>query len=175
MKKKINLDDQSLWQDIDWDEAEVPEALKKTDAQVNIARANRLKANNPEFKEKISQSRIGKKLTSETIEKLTIKATGKEHTEQTKQKISKKLMGENNPMYGKQFSDEHLKKMSDGHKNRIVSDETRLKVSIAKLGKKRPDNKQKMLNLPKVSCPHCGKIGQEKVMKRWHFDNCKHK
>lgn len=23
-------------------------------------------------------------------------------------------------------------------------------------------------------CPHCGKIGQYRAMKRWHFDNCKH-
>ena len=25
-----------------------------------------------------------------------------------------------------------------------------------------------------VSCPHCGKIGQQAAMIRWHFDNCKH-
>lgn len=27
----------------------------------------------------------------------------------------------------------------------------------------------------KSTCPHCGKIGQTRVMGRWHFDNCKHK
>ncbi len=25
----------------------------------------------------------------------------------------------------------------------------------------------------KITCPHCGKIGSEVNMKRWHFDNCK--
>lgn len=30
-------------------------------------------------------------------------------------------------------------------------------------------------NLMKVSCPHCGKTGQLRVMKRWHFDKCKSK
>ena len=25
----------------------------------------------------------------------------------------------------------------------------------------------------KVSCPHCGAVGGEGIMKRWHFDNCK--
>jgi DNA-directed RNA polymerase subunit M/transcription elongation factor TFIIS len=25
----------------------------------------------------------------------------------------------------------------------------------------------------KVTCPHCGKVGQMMVMPRWHFDNCK--
>ena len=24
-----------------------------------------------------------------------------------------------------------------------------------------------------ASCPHCGKEGQYRAMKRWHFDNCK--
>lgn len=28
-------------------------------------------------------------------------------------------------------------------------------------------------NRPKVECPHCGKIGQQNQMKRYHFDNCK--
>ena len=26
---------------------------------------------------------------------------------------------------------------------------------------------------PIVTCPHCGKIGDNSNMKRWHFDNCK--
>ena len=24
-----------------------------------------------------------------------------------------------------------------------------------------------------VECPHCGKVGQARTMKRWHFDNCR--
>lgn len=27
---------------------------------------------------------------------------------------------------------------------------------------------------PKVTCPHCGKVGSPNNMVRWHFDNCKH-
>lgn len=29
------------------------------------------------------------------------------------------------------------------------------------------------LNMPKCTCPHCGKSGSLGNMKRWHFDNCK--
>lgn len=29
------------------------------------------------------------------------------------------------------------------------------------------------LNKNRVTCPHCGKIGQEAAMYRWHFDRCK--
>ena len=28
---------------------------------------------------------------------------------------------------------------------------------------------------PKVTCPHCGKMGANNVMSRFHFDNCKFK
>jgi hypothetical protein len=34
-----------------------------------------------------------------------------------------------------------------------------------------PDN---AINL-QVTCPHCGKAGQKRIMARWHFDNCPHK
>ena len=29
--------------------------------------------------------------------------------------------------------------------------------------------------LQKTKCPHCNKTGSYVAMKRWHFDNCKHK
>lgn len=28
--------------------------------------------------------------------------------------------------------------------------------------------------MPTITCPYCGKVGDEANMKRWHFDNCKH-
>ena len=28
-------------------------------------------------------------------------------------------------------------------------------------------------NNSRVTCPHCGKIGQKRAMKRWHFEKCK--
>lgn len=28
-------------------------------------------------------------------------------------------------------------------------------------------------NNSQAACPHCGKLGQYRAMKRWHFDNCK--
>lgn len=30
-------------------------------------------------------------------------------------------------------------------------------------------------NPPKIICPHCGKIGANAIMRRWHFDKCKQK
>ena len=38
------------------------------------------------------------------------------------------------------------------------------------LGKNNPNK-----NMPKITCPHCGKTGGRNLMKRYHFDNCKFK
>lgn len=35
--------------------------------------------------------------------------------------------------------------------------------------------KQKGVKRPIVTCPHCGKQGADRIMGRWHFNNCKHK
>jgi hypothetical protein len=43
------------------------------------------------------------------------------------------------------------------------SDDTKLKMSLAKKG----------MQQPIMECPHCKKIGKSNAMKRWHFDNCK--
>lgn len=49
---KIDLNDPKAWAEVDWNEPEVPALLKKTDASVNRARANRLRAMNPESRER---------------------------------------------------------------------------------------------------------------------------
>ena len=46
--------------------------------------------------------------------------SGAHHTEETKEKISEKLKGENNPMYGKQLSEEHKQKLSESHKGKLA-------------------------------------------------------
>lgn len=54
------------------------------------------------------------------------------------------------------------------------------KVSAAQKGiPKSEEHKKAMRNRPQdttiLTCPHCGKIGDYKNMKRWHMDKCKHK
>lgn len=197
MSKKINLQDSSAWQSLDWDEKEVHPELKRTDAQVNRARANRLKANNPEFIEKFqgeNNPNYGKRGELNPI-------YGKpghliSHTEETKLKMSKSHLGEKNYMYGKTHSPASKKKISEsqsGEKSawygKHHSEETKLKQSLAAKGKlKSEEHKQKLSESKKgktaynkgiarsiVQCPHCGKEGGEGIMHRWHFDNCKHK
>lgn len=60
------------------------------------------------------------------------------------------------------------------------SDETKRKMSLAKLGKKRSDEAKRKQSesmqgykYMQVQCPHCNKLGAGGSMKRWHFNNCK--
>jgi hypothetical protein len=36
------------------------------------------------------------------------------------------------------------------------------------------EGKCNLSNKPIITCPHCGKVGDNSNMKRWHFDKCKH-
>ena len=54
------------------------------------------------------------------------------------------------------------------------SDETKLKISEASLGKaKSPEHVQSFRNI-QLTCPHCNKSGGMGLY-RWHFDHCRNK
>jgi hypothetical protein len=58
MNKRIDLNDPTAWSEIDWSDPVVPDALKKTDQQVAVSRANRLRIRSDAEKEKSSLSNI---------------------------------------------------------------------------------------------------------------------
>lgn len=102
--------------------------------------------------------------------------TGLKHTDEAKRKIGVRHSQESydrGAQVRKQyypFSEQHIKNMSKarkGNKNPMFgqrhSQETRDKISKTRL------------SLPKITCPHCDKVGDSTNMKRWHFDNCKFK
>ena len=70
-------------------------------------------------------------------------SVGYKHTKETLLKIS----GENNPSFGKKLTDEHKLKCSEALKGRLVSEETRLKISIAQKGVKRGPSKKRGITL----------------------------
>jgi len=122
--------------------------------------------------------------------------SGRIVSEEVRQKISKANKGKKHGPH----SDEIRKRISDGiqkfnrtHK-RMVSDETRKKLSSIRSGVPRPDVSKALKGKPKppgfserlsasktgvprmkMTCPHCGKVGGAGNMNRWHFDNCKNK
>lgn len=125
----------------------------------------------------------------------------KRHSEETKQKMSeshkvenipteiRKKMKENNVKYwsGKKLSDEHKMNMSKSLKGRISpmrdkhhSDDTKCKISKSLKGFRHSEESKKKMSEsrmgkkhPKVKCHHCNKVGGNRNMKRFHFDNCK--
>jgi len=63
---------------------------------------------------------------------------------------------------GKKHTEESRKKMSSALKGKPKSESHKLSM------KNRPQDTKKL------TCPHCGKIGDYKNMNRWHMDRCKH-
>ena len=127
----------------------------------------------------------------------------REFSEKTKAKMKENhadVSGENNPMWNQKHTPEALVKISanrtyesgENHHNSGMkaSEEVRAKISLNHAdvsGDKNPmynknhttetRAKQSAIALarPKLTCPHCGKVGGNLAMKGWHFDNCKKK
>jgi len=106
--------------------------------------------------EKFKKSHTGKIQSQETIEKRRSKLIGKKRTKEQIKKQSESIKAR----YKEGFSEEHKKHLSDSHKGIKMSEEAKEKLRKSQ---------------PKVECPYCLKIGGLPIMKRYHFNNCKHK
>ena len=127
---------------------------------------------------------FGKKHSEKTKEKMCVIASNR--SPETKEKMSKaiKESKKDSVPYNKgktglhKHSDATKEKMSKDRKGRVTSEEAKEKISKANTGKKRTEECKKRMsdshkNKPRVECPHCGKIGSQSNMTRWHFNNCK--
>lgn len=149
-------------------------------------------------REAISKRQRGLIISDDTRRKMSAAHTGRVHTKETKQKLSKiktgvklktpvsdqtriklseAMKGDRHPMFGKHHTEESKKKISEAKKGlpvpclgRKATDEARKNMSQAQIGSKSHlfGTKQEL-----VECPHCGKFGGCRTMRRWHFDNCK--
>lgn len=135
-----------------------------------------------EHKARIVEARKGYRHSDETIEKIRQGRTGKYHTEETKLKLAQHRIGkssgakgrthtEETKQYlreintGRKHSEETIEKIRQASASRVVSRETKDKLREAALS--RVDMK--------VKCPYCDVESNPRIMKRWHFDNCKNK
>lgn len=62
---------------------------------------------------------------------------------------------------GKKLSEDHIRRMKLSQKGKVISHEVKLRMAAG------------CLNKAKLTCPYCGKIGQNSNMKAHHFDHCK--
>jgi len=82
-----------------------------------------------DHKKKISESNKGKKHSEETREKIGKANKGKKRSLDVIENHSKKISGVNHPFFNKSLSKEHRKKISESNKGKIISSETRQKMS----------------------------------------------
>lgn len=105
---------------------------------------------------------VGRKLPEEVKEKIRKTNTGKIQSDLTKQKRSQSR-------YGFRNTEETKHKMSDSAKARwseVYDDSSRIqKIKDAR--------KNQIIKTIQVTCPHCGKVGGNRIMPRYHFNNCK--
>ncbi len=173
-KKKINIDDVNAWSNLDWNDTVVPNALKKTDAQVNKSRANRLSANNPEWVKSVTEA------LNQPEVKQKISESSKQHWKNPdfcqKNSEGKKRSWANDPERRKKVIEQFSQPKTQTHKNNMSKAGKAFNQTEEgkRLIKERADA-QRGIARKKVVCPHCGKEGGEGIMIRWHFDNCKHK
>ena len=150
------------------------------------------KSHSTESRAKMSASRLGnpspiKGITrsEETKRKISEAHKGKPLSDSQKLSLSIARKGNTN-MLGKSHSAETRAKIRAASKGRILSDIARAKISTAqlgnthRLGKPNSDETRAKMSvsqqsIPKVTCPHCDKVGGVQAMYRWHFDNCKQK
>ncbi|NOR27653.1 MAG: hypothetical protein GQ540_03880 [Lutibacter sp.] len=134
------------------------------------------KTHTKEVRLKLSKLRTGSKLSEETKKKISIASSGKnngnygrKHTKKTRDIMSKVNTKENHWAYGKHFSEEHKKNLSESCKGRKLSEETKIKISKSRIGKPSPikgmkiDKKyaikraKSLMNGKKIGCSN-GKI-----------------
>ena len=130
----------------------------------------------------------GWKMPDTSINKMRSKLQGRRHTDETKHKMSKARKGRGMPP----FSDEHKAKLSAARRKRVITDETRSRISASMRNnpnnhgwKLSPTSRAKQVDsvraaltcVPKekILCPWCGKSGGKLAMTRFHLDNCKKK
>ena len=172
MTKKIDISNNEMWQSLDWDEKEVHPELKRTDAQVNKARGNRLKAENPNFIAIMAEIKSSTEY-KEAISK-TITENWQDPTFRKKNSEGKKRNWANNIDRKKQVVDQFSQPKTDTHKKHMSeSQKAFYKTDEGKKALLQKAEKQKGKKRKTEKCPHCGKEGGEGIMKRWHFDKCK--
>lgn len=67
-----------------------------------------------------------------------------------------------------------MKRMSNGN-HPFLDSQWQSEMSKKIQHKRVSEGRHPFQNQPKVQCPHCGKIGANGIMHRFHFDKCKNK
>lgn len=110
-----------------------------------------------------SSGRIATKEMKDKLSKLNL---GKKQSEETKRKRAESLRG-------KKRTAEQRKKQGEAALVRWAKKDATAEESRRE--KIREARKKQVIETIQITCPHCGKTGGNRIMPRYHFDNCKFK
>jgi hypothetical protein len=136
-----------------------PEKLASVSQKISIRTKEAMQR--PEVRAKYENSlktRDNRSSDTSVIEKRRasmIKTMGEKFPEENRRK----------PLTEEERSQYYINKAKTMHSNRSEEQKLEIGRKLSEANKRNPR--------PPITCPHCQKLGNSIVMKRWHFDNCK--
>lgn len=169
-------DDKDMNKDEEWGNLSLPGFTHEQlmDPNLNYVLANLARNKDPKWLSK--QQEIYK---SPRFAKLIAKISKEKWSDpefQAKQHIARILAWANDDKRRKKVSEWASQPKTEKHKKNIST--AQISFYQTEAGKKAlasKSKKQKGVKRPIVTCPHCGKQGADRIMGRWHFNNCKNK
>jgi hypothetical protein len=157
------------------DEARKNSLINKVSERIlNHTIANQAKAEDPEWRQAMAEVQA----TDEYKRKVSETSKEKWQDDKFREKRKKSLdvwaksdarkQEVSRQMKGKKKSASHKKNMSKAQKDFY-------KTTEGKKALQSKSDKQRGQKRPIVICPHCGISGADRIMGRWHFNNCKSK
>lgn len=112
MSKKIDLNDLTAWSEFNWDDPDVPDALKKSDATVNRSRSAFFKKNDPSFSKTMSKVATKRNQDPEYLQSLRDGIANRDNTYQAEVNSRPEVRAKHSQNHkGKPKSDEHRKSL----------------------------------------------------------------
>jgi group I intron endonuclease len=121
---------------------------------------------------------LGYKRTDDFKQKLSVRMLGKQygkgykHTDKFKQEQASRMTGK---QYGLGHSHKHSEVQNRLHSEFMTGKQYALGYKYTKEQSLALSIRQRNIAKPKVACPHCQLTGGNPIMRRYHFDRCKHK
>lgn len=145
-----------------------------TEAQVNYKISNKENWNDPEYREKMRLAQSDPNYKKRASEQAKTRWQDNEFKKKREQSLNAWAKSDKRrQQVSEQFKN---KPKSQTHKeNMAKSQQEFYKTPAGKKALRSKSLKQKGVKRPIVTCPHCNKQGADRIMGRWHFDNCKHK
>jgi hypothetical protein len=115
------------------------------------------------IREQSQLAQTGVPLSRERRMNISKSLIGREQSEETKRKRAESLRGQRR-------TEEQRQRQSESAKKRWLNQDPMAEEK--RRAKLREARAKQVIITKQVTCPHCGKTGGNRIMPRYHFDNC---